>query len=411
VIIAAGGIVSRVFGFGINEVLDGIGQWVGDGASELLKLLGHVLDTSTHPDVGAPWFRNHFTNMVGLAGLLILPMLFVSIMRAIVRQDLSVLARSVLVHLPLAALLTAVAVELVQLSLAAVDFACAYVSRTAGGDTKAVVSSVTGALERTALALGQPGLPSFVLFLGGLVVAVAAILLWLEMVLRTAAIYIAVLFLPLGLATLVWPAVSHWCRRLAETLAALILSKLVVVAILSLAAGALAGNGASADLSGVVSGAAMLLLAAFSPFTLLRLIPAVEAGAVLHMEGVSRRAPSFAVESASSLPLPMLGARSGEDDGPTVSVGQIQGEPGLGSTFAKGATVAASGGVAAAGSAAAGGAAGSAGTARTAAEASGTGAANGPPGGGPGPPLRPTREWGDTAGPGGRPESEVGDGR
>ena len=86
------------------------------------------------------------------------------------------------------------------------------------------------------------------LLLVALLVAVAAFVLWLELLIRAAAVYVAVLFLPLALATLVWPAVSHWCRRLVETLAALILSKFVIVATLSLAAGAVssgtAGTGA-----------------------------------------------------------------------------------------------------------------------------------------------------------------------
>jgi hypothetical protein len=422
VVVAAGGIVSRAFGFGVNEVLDGIGEWVGNGAAEMLKLLGHVLDASTRPELDQHWFLEHFQNMASLAALLILPMLLVSIMQSIVRQDLSLLLRSALVHLPLALLLTAVAVELVQLSLAAVDAMCTYVSKPSGGDVQAVVSSVSGALLRTSAALGQPGAATFVLFLGGLVVAVAAMLLWLELVVRTAAIYVAVLFLPLAMATLVWPAVSHWCRRLAETLAALVLSKLVVVAILSLAAGALAGNGGSADLSGVISGAALLLLAAFSPFTLLRLVPAVEAGAMMHLEGVSRRASSLAVESGSALPWPSLPARSGSDDALTVSVGDVEGEPGLGSTFATGAAVAATGGAAAAGSATVGGAAGTAGAGGTAAEAGVAGATPGPAGSPLALPLPPPRERGEASpggrpdsggsGPGGRPESgDPGDGR
>ena len=68
------------------------------------------------------------------------------------------------------------------------------------------------------------------LLLVSLLIAVAAFVLWLELLIRAAAVYVAVLFLPLALATLVWPAVSHWCRRLVETLAALILSKFVIVA-------------------------------------------------------------------------------------------------------------------------------------------------------------------------------------
>ena len=83
---------------------------------------------------------------------------------------------------------------------------------------------------------------TFVLLLVGLLVAAAAFVLWLELLVRAAAVYVAVLFLPLALAALVWPAVSHWCRRLVETLAALILSKFVIVATLSLAAGAVASG-------------------------------------------------------------------------------------------------------------------------------------------------------------------------
>jgi hypothetical protein len=399
VIVAAGGIVDRVVGFGVNQVLDGIGQWVGNGAVDMLHLLGGVMDASTRPQLDQHWFLQHFQTMASLAAAVVLPMLLVSIIQAIVRQDISVIVRSALVNLPLALILTGVVVELVQLSLAAVDGMCTYVSKPAGGDVQAVVSSVSGALARTSVALGQPVTASFVLFLGGIVVALGALLLWLELVVRNAAIYVAVLFFPLALATLVWPAVSHWCRRLAETLAALILSKLVIVAILSLAAGALAGNGGTADLSGVLSGAALLLLAAFSPFTLLRLIPVVEAGAAMHLEGVSRRASSSAVESGSALPWPSLSARPHGDEPLTVSVGHLEGEPGLVSAFVSTGAMAASDGAAAAASSGASGVAASSGAGGV------RGAGGTAHGGGPRPlPAPPPTDSGE-ASPPGRPET------
>ncbi len=127
-----------------------------------------------------------------------------------------------------------------------------------------------------------------------LLIAVAAFVLWLELLIRAAAVYVAVLFLPLALATLVWPAISHWCRRLVETLAALILSKFVIVATLSLAAGAIssgtAGTGThGSGFSAVLAGGALLVMATFVPFAILRMIPAVEAGAVGHLEGLHQR--------------------------------------------------------------------------------------------------------------------------
>ncbi len=132
------------------------------------------------------------------------------------------------------------------------------------------------------------------LLLISLLISVAAFVLWLELLIRAAAVYVAVLFLPLALATLVWPAVSHWCRRLVETLAALILSKFVIVATLSLAAGAVssgtAGTGThGAGFSSVLAGGALLVMATFVPFAILRMIPAVEAGAVGHLDGLRER--------------------------------------------------------------------------------------------------------------------------
>jgi hypothetical protein len=166
----------------------------------------------------------------------------------------------------------------------------------------------------TAASLPSPGgVPAFVVFVAALLVAVVSMALWLELLVRSAAIAAATLFLPLALAGLVWPSVSHWCRRLADTIAALVLSKLVVAAVLSLAAGALAGAGggsagdASAGFATAMTGIALLMVATTSPFVLLRLVPAVEAGAVFHLEHVRHRlqrsatAPVRATAAATQL--------------------------------------------------------------------------------------------------------------
>jgi len=111
-------------------------------------------------------------------------------------------------------------------------------------------------------------------------------LIWLELLLRASAIYVAVFFLPVALAGLVWPATARWSRRLVELLAALILSKFVIVAVLSLGV-AMVANGDGIDVA--VSGGALLLLAAFAPFVVLRLAPVVETAAIAHLEGIERR--------------------------------------------------------------------------------------------------------------------------
>jgi hypothetical protein len=198
--------------------------------------------------------------------------------------------RTYLVQLPCALLLAVVAIQVVVLSLSATDAMSDAVAGGSGADVSSLLSTVTKGLV---VAAADPTIASFVLLLIALLIAVAAFVLWMELLIRAAAVYVAVLFLPLALATLVWPAVSHWCRRLVETLAALILSKFVIVATLSLAAGAVAsgasGSANSGGFNAVLAGGALLVMATFVPFAILRLIPAIEAGAVGHLEGLRQR--------------------------------------------------------------------------------------------------------------------------
>ncbi len=287
----AGSIGGSLASSGFESVLSGISQWVASGAEWLLGQIGDVLSSTTTVDVGATWFKTHYGQMTALAGVVILPMLLASTVQAVVRQNPGQLVRTFLLQLPLALLLAVVAIQGVILSLSATD---AMSDAVAGGSNADVSSLLAGMTSALVAAAADPTIASFVLLLISLLVAVAAFVLWLELLIRAAAVYVAVLFLPLALATLVWPAVSHWCRRLVETLAALIISKFVIVATLSLAAGAVssgtAGSGThGSGFSSVLSGGALLLMATFVPFAILRMIPAVEAGAVAHLDGLRER--------------------------------------------------------------------------------------------------------------------------
>lgn len=293
---AAGSAISRagasVIGASVGAAFDAAGQWVASGASWLLDQVGQLMSSSTSVGLGTTWFGAHEAVMATLAAAIVLPMALAGAIQAIYRQDVALLARGFLLKLPLAMLLTGVAVELVRLSLSVTDLLSREVLGEGGADARHLFSALTSFLGTGSAA--SAGVPGFVEFVGALIVAVTALALWLELVVRSAAVAAAALFLPLSMAGLVWPAVSHWCRRLTETLAALVLSKFVVAAVLSLAVGAIAG-GAGAEgpdgggFAALASGIAMLLVAAVSPFTLLKLIPVVEVGAISHLESVRHR--------------------------------------------------------------------------------------------------------------------------
>ncbi|GEM_PF-1282379 len=277
-----------VAGYLARHALEAVNGWVAAGAGWLLSHAGRALGASSRPELGAAFFTSHYRVMLELAAVVAVPLLLVSALQAVVRQDAGQLVRSAFVYLPLGLLLGAVAVELVRLGVAAVDDLSTTLARGTGLDARHFLDGLVP-LGRLAALTGSGALPAFVTFALLLILALGALLLWLELVVRSAAIEVAVLFVPLALAGLVWPPTAAWARRLAETLGALVVAKLVIVAVLVLAAAALLRPGRGAGPAAVVEGTALLGLAVASPFALLRLVPVVEAGSVAHLEGSGRQ--------------------------------------------------------------------------------------------------------------------------
>ena len=191
----AGSIGGSIASSGFESILNGISQWVASGAEWLLDQIGDVLSATTTVDLGASWFRTHYGQMTALAGVVILPMLLASTLQAVIRQNPGQLVRTFLVQLPLALLLAVVAIQIVILSLSATD---AMSDAVAGGTSADVSSLLTSVTSRAGGAAADPTIASFVLLLVGLLIAVAAFVLWLELLIRAAAVYVAVLFLPAG---------------------------------------------------------------------------------------------------------------------------------------------------------------------------------------------------------------------
>ncbi len=180
---------------------------------------------------------------------------------------------------PVAFVLGTTSVALTDLGIHICDDLCHMILRQTGPDTAKFFTHL-------AVAPAGGAIPTVVTALLSVLLLIGAVLLWLEMLMRATAIYVAAFFLPLALAGLVWPATSRMMKRLAEVLVALVFSKFVVVATLAL------GMGAASSSSGVgaaVTGGAIMLLAAFAPVILLRLIPVVEVAAIDHMAHLGRR--------------------------------------------------------------------------------------------------------------------------
>ena len=271
-----GGAAGDVAAGAANTGMSGVVSWAADGAAWLVREVARHVERSSRPALGSAWFTRRYAGMAELAIALVSVFLLLAVGQAIATQDLGRLIRAVFVCLPVALLLTFAAVTLVQLGLAVTDSMTAAAMSGMGGDVRRAFRGLGDLLSNPA----SPGLAPFVLFLTAVVTALLALMVWLELVMREAAVYVAVAFLPLTLAGLVWERTAHWSRRLTEWLFAIVLAKFTIGASFAIAASAIVGAPKDGGgLTALLAGCAVLALAALTPFTLLKLLPFAEAAA------------------------------------------------------------------------------------------------------------------------------------
>ena len=274
-----------------NAFFSGVTDWVIRGAASLVSGVGNVLSSTTAVPFNAG-FSAVYAEVEAIGAPLAAIFMALAIIRAILRQDLADLAKMVLIRLPLAFIGSGIALELVALALQATDALSRSMLAGLGEPATSFTTSLAGAL--LVAGAGVPG--GFAAFVLAALCGLVAFTLWIELVIRSSAIAIATLFLPIALAGTVWSASATWARRLAEILASLILSKLVIVGVFALAISEL---GTPTGLTGLVQGVALLLLATFAPWTLLRLIPSIESGLVAQLETLGDRGKAAALGPVS----------------------------------------------------------------------------------------------------------------
>jgi hypothetical protein len=261
------------FALGLAAVV----SWVLGGAKYALNATANVIGHTTAPQLRSTWFSATYWRVAGIAAVLTLPFLFAAAIQALVQSDLALLIRAALGYLPLAVLAVSIAAPVTMLLLAATDQLSAIVSSAAGHASAHFLNRASGVMGTLTLISRSP----FLVFFVGVLTVIGAIALWFELLLRSAAVYVIVLMLPLAFAALVWPARRIWAIRSVEVLLALILSKFMIVAVLSLGGAALSSSFLTSA-SGMLAGFVLLALGAATPWMLLRLLPLgeVASGAV-----------------------------------------------------------------------------------------------------------------------------------
>ncbi len=289
-----GPVVGGAAGFAWDQIIQGINDWIVEAVAWFVGRVLTLLEESTHVDLHAGWFvgaDGPYRKVVGIAAVLLVGFLFLGIVQGLLAGDpMAMLARMVR-DLPLAVLGMVTTIEVASRLLELSDELSRGVLRGGGDNAKQVLRVISDASSFS-------GQRSFVIAVLGLFCILAALFVWVELVIRTALVYLVIALSPLVFAAMVWPSARGLVRRLAEIVLALIFSKVMIAIAFSVGAAALAGldnaghaNGGftgnvTASAGTLFSGAVIFCLAAFAPFVLLKLFPAAEAAVAA--QGISR---------------------------------------------------------------------------------------------------------------------------
>lgn len=152
--------------------------------------------------------------------------------------------------------------------VSATDGVTEVLAKTTGNQTDAFFGTFSGALNKGGNIGGGP----IMLIVVSMVSILAAGILWLELVIRAALLYVGALLGTVVYAGLVDKNLWGHVRRWAGIMIAVILVKPVIVIVLGLA-GALSSDSGPDAFSAVVSGLAIILLAIFASAMIYRFVP------------------------------------------------------------------------------------------------------------------------------------------
>jgi hypothetical protein len=357
-------VVSGASGWAFGNIASGVAGWVLGAVADLVTGVVGFLGSSAQPHLDALWFSgpgSPFATVRAIAISLLLAFVFLAVLQGLLAGESYAGAGRVVRDLVLAVLGM---VAIITVAAKLLDLTDGLSSAVLGGAQDQSLRFLSRFATTAGLISG-----GFGAVLVGLVVAVAALLVWIELLIRSALIYLLVALSPLAFAAMTWPAARGVLRRTVELLLAVIVSKFVICVAIAVGAAALGGAGATgavgevtagaspatADLGALLSGAAILALAAFSPFVVLKLLPFAEAAVAA--QGISRSPVRGAQTGMSTYYYASsLGRLAGGGRGPASAMSGVDTvrTGGNGSTPLVGADGAA--GAGAAGAAAAGGA-------------------------------------------------------
>ncbi|MBL3668759.1 hypothetical protein JL475_22735 [Streptomyces sp. M2CJ-2] len=251
------------------DPLAALARGCADAAAWTIKKLSTAVDETAAVDFTNPTFRQQYAVVFAASTILTLLLWLLAVAKRAVRGvPLTTALSEAIGFLWLTVLASAFTPLILYTVVSATDSVTDVLAAATGNQTDTFFGTFAGALEKGEGIGGGP----IMLIIVSLVSILAAGVLWLELVIRAALLYVGALLGTVVYAGLVDKNLWGHVRRWAGIMIAVILVKPVIVIVLGLA-GALSSDDGPNAFSAVVSGLAIILLAIFASAMIYRFVP------------------------------------------------------------------------------------------------------------------------------------------
>ncbi|MFH8383718.1 hypothetical protein ACH4E7_22665 [Kitasatospora sp. NPDC018058] len=287
VVIPGGGTVNNV-----TDPLGSLAKGCAQAAAWVVRKLSGAIDGTTQVDFTNASFLQQYAVVFAVSTVITLVLWLLAVTKRAVRGAPLTTAISEAIGF---LWLTVVASAFTPLILYTVVSVTDGLTKAIAVGTKSDTGTYLGGFADT-LEKGDVGGGPLILVIVSLIAVLAAAVLWIELVIRAAMLYVGALLGTAVYAGLVDRQLWKHVRRWAGMMLAVDLAKPIIVIILGLAGAVATGAGANDDFSRVLSGLAILFLSIFASAAVYRFVPTF-GDEMLNM----RRARASAVQAGSAM--------------------------------------------------------------------------------------------------------------
>jgi len=256
-----------------NNAVDSAFTRVANSFSEVAMnattWLWQQINDATTLDLQDPKLLREIGTSAAIAAVLCLGLFVIQVVTSVLRREPGGLARAVS-GLAVSFVGSALAIAATRTLLGVVD------ALSAGYVQHALGTNVEGLGEKFAFAqLGNVQAPAATLLLS-LVILIAVVMVWVAMMVRKMVLIIAAVLAPLAFAGATADITRAWVRRWIEFVCAMVVSKLLLVIILSIGLAVFNGSGQDGSGAGqgatqLAAGSLILMMGGFAPWMAMRM--------------------------------------------------------------------------------------------------------------------------------------------